>query len=215
MQDAYFIAGTDTDIGKTHTAVAIMHHLIKKGHKVAGYKPIAAGSIKDKSGILKNSDAISLKDASNIKLTYSDVNPYALIKATSPHIAARAEQIVIDFKVLSDGLAKMRIQSDIVIVEGAGGWHVPVSETQGLAAWVAKEQLAVILVVGMKLGCLNHALLTAQAIKAQGLEIAGWIANSPVEQNENYAPYLDWLIANIKAPFLGEIGFNGPANFKF
>lgn len=206
MIDAFFIAGTDTDVGKTVASKAILNALAEKGLKTIGYKPVAAGSDETEQG-LRNSDALYLQNAATVDVDYDDVNPYALALPASPHIAAKRENVVIDYDVLSEKLAQHKQNSDIVLVEGAGGWRVPVSDEDCLSSWVQREQLPVVLVVGIKLGCLSHALLTLDAIKADGLELAGWVANRINPGTENYAEIIEMLEQKIAAPKIGEIPY--------
>ncbi|HAS63119.1 MAG TPA: dethiobiotin synthase [Vibrio sp.] len=206
MIDAFFIAGTDTDVGKTVASKAILNALAQKGLKTIGYKPVASDSEKTEQG-MRNSDALYLQGAATVDVDYEDVNPYALELAASPHIAAKRENVVIDYDVLSEKLAQHKQHSDIVLVEGAGGWRVPVSDSDCLSTWVQREQLPVVLVVGIKLGCLSHALLTLDAIKADGLQLAGWVANRINPGTEHYAEIIEMLEQKIDAPKIGEIPY--------
>ncbi|MBA5762566.1 ATP-dependent dethiobiotin synthetase BioD [Vibrio sp. 404] len=206
MIDAFFIAGTDTDVGKTVASKAILNALAQKGLKTIGYKPVASDSEKTEQG-MRNSDALYLQNAATVDVDYDDVNPYALELAASPHIAAKRENVVIDYDVLSEKLAQHKQNSDIVLVEGAGGWRVPVSDSDCLSTWVQREQLPVVLVVGIKLGCLSHALLTLDAIKADGLQLAGWVANRINPGTEHYAEIIEMLEQKIDAPKIGEIPY--------
>lgn len=206
MIDAFFVAGTDTDVGKTVSSKAILDALNMKGLNTAAYKPVAAGS-EDKGEGVQNSDAIHLRSVANVELSYEEVNPYALLLPASPHIAAKAENVVIDYSVLSQGLAALKAKSDVVLVEGAGGWRVPVSKDDCLSTWVKQEKLPVVLVVGIKLGCLSHTMLTAEAIQHDGLEIIGWVANRVNPGTENYAEIIAMLEDKMPAPKLGEIPY--------
>ncbi|GAK84381.1 dethiobiotin synthetase [Vibrio ponticus] len=206
MIDAFFIAGTDTDVGKTVASKAILNALKERGLNTIGYKPVAAGSEKTEQG-MRNSDALYLQAAATVEVAYDDVNPYALELPASPHIAAKREDVVIDYNVLSDKLEQHKQNSDIVLVEGAGGWRVPVSDTDCLSSWVQREDLPVVLVVGIKLGCLSHALLTLDAIKADGLKVAGWVANRINPGTEHYAEIIEMLEQKIDAPKIGEIPY--------
>lgn len=206
MIDAFFVAGTDTDVGKTVSSKAILDALNMKGLNTAAYKPVAAGS-EDKGEGVQNSDAIHLRSVANVELSYEEVNPYALLLPSSPHIAAEAEGVVIDYSVLSQGLAVLKAKSDVVLVEGAGGWRVPVSKDDCLSTWVKQEKLPVVLVVGIKLGCLSHAMLTAEAIQHDGLEIIGWVANRVNPGTEHYAEIIAMLEDKMPAPKLGEIPY--------
>ena len=213
MIDAFFIAGTDTDVGKTVASKAILQALGAKGLNTIGYQPVAAGSDKTAEG-WRNSDALHLQKAATLDIAYDDVNPYALELPASPHIAAKHEHVEIKYEVLSDKLAQHKEQSDIVLVEGAGGWRVPVSDTDSLSTWVQQEQLPVVLVVGIKLGCLSHALLTAEVIKADGLNLVGWVANRVNPGIEYYAEIIDMLEDRLDAPKLGEIPYIPSAKRK-
>ncbi|KGY12790.1 dethiobiotin synthetase [Vibrio tubiashii] len=206
MIDAFFIAGTDTDVGKTVASKAILNALAEKDLRTIGYKPVAAGSDKTELGY-RNSDALYLQAAATVDVAYEDVNPYALELPASPHIAAKRENVVIEYANLSEKLAEHKQNSDIVLVEGAGGWRVPVSETECLSSWVQQEKLPVVLVVGIKLGCLSHAILTMDAIKADGVEIVGWVANRVNPGTEHYAEIIELLEHKIDAPKLGEIPY--------
>ncbi|MDA0147277.1 dethiobiotin synthase [Vibrio sp. LaRot3] len=206
MIDAFFIAGTDTDVGKTVASKAILNALEAQNLNTIGYKPVAAGSDKTEQG-LRNSDALYLQNAATVEVDYDLVNPYALELPASPHIAAKRENVVIDYSVLSKTLAQHKQNSDIVLVEGAGGWRVPVSDTDCLSTWVQQENLPVVLVVGIKLGCLSHALLTLDAIKADGLNVVGWVANRINPGTEHYAEIIEMLEQKIDAPKIGEIPY--------
>jgi dethiobiotin synthetase len=138
-------------------------------------------------------------------LSYEQVNPLAFVEPTSPHIISAEEGRPISFATLSAGLRALEQQAEWVLVEGAGGWFTPLSETQTYADWVEAEQLPVILVVGVKLGCINHAMLTAEAVKARGLRLAGWIANDIQPPGKRHQEYMATLRQRIDAPFLGEI----------
>lgn len=206
MINAFFIAGTDTDVGKTVASKAILQAIASKGFTTIGYKPVAAGCERTEQG-LRNSDALHLMKVATQEMPYDDVNPYALELPASPHIAARHENLTIDYKVLSDKLAYLKTKADSVLVEGAGGWRVPVSDTDCLSSWVKQEKLPVVLVVGVKLGCLSHALLTAESIEADGLTIVGWVANRINPGTEHYAEIIEVLESRIRAPKLGEIPY--------
>ncbi|MCS3430907.1 dethiobiotin synthase [Klebsiella sp. BIGb0407] len=204
MTNKWFITGTDTEVGKTVASCALLQAAVSAGYHAAGYKPVASGSQITAEGI-RNDDALALQRASSLKLPYEAINPLAFIEPTSPHIISAHEQRPIHFPVMSEGLEYLAAQSDWVLVEGAGGWFTPLSETQTFADWVKAEQLPVILVVGIKLGCINHALLTAQAVEAAGLRLAGWIANDIQPQGKWHTEYLATLKQRISAPLLGEI----------
>ena len=204
MTERYFVTGTDTEVGKTVASSALLQAARLQGFITAGYKPVASGSEMMPEG-LRNSDALALQRYSSLPLAYQAVNPYTFAEATSPHIVSADEKRPIDFAVLSAGLRLLEEEAEWVLVEGAGGWFTPLSDEHTFADWVTKEQQPVILVVGVKLGCINHAMLTAQAVKQAGLRLAGWIANDVVAPGKRHQEYLATLKNVLPAPFLGEI----------
>ena len=171
-----FIAGTDTGVGKTRAAVSIVHALVLKGLKVAVMKPVAAGAAASADG-LRNDDALALIEASNVGAEYALVNPYCLRAPVSPHIAAQEEGIGIEIERIARDFAALARGAQCVVVEGAGGWLAPINDRQSMADIARALELPVVLVVGLRLGCLSHAQLTARAIEADGLRLGGWIAN--------------------------------------
>lgn len=208
MTERFYVTGTDTEVGKTVASTALLQAARLLGRRAVGYKPVASGSEMTDEG-LRNSDALALQRNSALPLRYEEVNPYTFAEPTSPHIVSAAEQRPIEAGVLSAGLRALEAQADWVLVEGAGGWFTPLSPTLTLADWVRDEQLPVILVVGVKLGCINHAVLTAQAVKQAGLRLAGWIANDVVPPGRRHAEYLSTLQRMLPAPLLGEIPWLG------
>ncbi len=199
----WFVTGTDTEVGKTHSSCALLAALAQHaGGRVAGFKPLASGSVW-RQGRLYNEDALALLAAGNMALSYEDVNVLSLEEATAPHIASVAEGRPIVLEALNQGLQRLQEQADYVVVEGAGGWHVPLLPGVDFADWVVGRQLPVILVVGVKLGCINHAVLTAQAIMAMGLRLEGWIANEITPPGPRQAEYLATLNTLLPAPCLG------------
>ncbi|MBC8947830.1 MULTISPECIES: dethiobiotin synthase [Xenorhabdus] len=204
MTSKYFLTGTDTEVGKTVVSCALLQAANKKGYLTAGYKPVASGSKMTSEGI-RNSDALALQRNSTVSLTYQEVNPLVFMEPTSPHIVSAELNQPIDFSVLSEGLAVLVKKSDWVLVEGAGGWYTPLSENTTFADWVIQENLPVILTVGVKLGCINHAVLTAKAIQYAGLKLAGWVANEIEPAGKHQVAYLETLERMIPAPLLGVI----------
>ncbi|MEW9295323.1 dethiobiotin synthase [Enterobacter cloacae] len=204
MTERYFVTGTDTEVGKTVASSALLQAARLQGKTTAGYKPVASGSEVTAQG-LRNTDALALQRNSTLPLDYAAVNPYTFAEPTSPHIISADEGRPIAFSVLSDGLRALERQADWVLVEGAGGWFTPLSDELTFADWVQREQLPVILVVGVKLGCINHAMLTVQAVQQAGLRLAGWIANDVVAPGKRHQEYLATLRRVLPAPFLGEI----------
>ncbi|MTD40620.1 ATP-dependent dethiobiotin synthetase BioD [Erwinia sp. CPCC 100877] len=200
----WFVTGTDTEVGKTIASCALLQAAALAGWRTAGYKPVASGSEMTSEGV-RNGDALALQRHSTLALDYAQVNPLAFLEPTSPHIVSVEEGRPITFGLLSAGLRALERQADWVLVEGAGGWFTPLSETTFFSDWVVEERLPVILVVGVKLGCINHALLTAAAVQSAGLRLAGWIANDVQQPGRRHAEYLATLRARLPAPMLGEI----------
>lgn len=206
MSKRWFVTGTDTEIGKTTASCALLQAASAAGYRCAGYKPVASGCEVTPEG-LRNEDALLLQRFSSVDLPYEMVNPLAFMEPTSPHIVSAEEQRPIAFSQLSAGLASVAQHADWVLTEGAGGWFTPLSADQTFADWVVQEQLPVILVVGVKLGCINHALLTAQAIQASGLTLVGWIANCVQPAGKRHAEYMATLRRLLPSPLLGAIPY--------
>ncbi len=204
MTKRWFVTGTDTEVGKTVASCALLQAARLAGYRTAGYKPVASGSEMTPEG-MRNSDALALQRNSSVALRYEQVNPLTFLEPTSPHIVSAEERRPIEFTTLSTGLRALEERADWVQVEGAGGWFTPLSASHTFADWVVRERLPVILVVGIKLGCINHALLTAQAVQASGLAFAGWIANDVAPPGRRHSEYLATLQALLPAPLLGEI----------
>jgi dethiobiotin synthetase len=186
-----FITGTDTGIGKTLVSVSLVKALALHGLRVAVMKPIASGSEHTAAG-LRNADALALAEASNVQAPYAAINPYCFEPAISPHIAAEEAGIEINFGLIRDRFEALSSGADVVVVEGAGGWYAPISASQSMADLPRVLDIPVLLVVGLRLGCLNHALLTRRAIEANGVELAGWVANC-------IDPALERLEANLSS----------------
>jgi len=197
----YFVTGTDTGVGKTLVSCALLHAFAAEGWRVAGFKPVAAGC--DSEG--RNDDAEALLAASNVPLAYARVNPYCLRQAIAPHLAARTEGVQIEMPRVVAAYRELAAQCDVVIAEGAGGFRVPLNEREDGADLARSLGLPVILVVGMRLGCLNHALLTVRAISECGLECAGWVANMLDREMAEAAGNVAALQERIAAPLLGVV----------
>ena len=200
---AFFVTGTDTDVGKTLVATALLQLARQCGWTTLGLKPVAAGCTQ-RDGLWVNDDALALQKESDPMPEYSVVNPVALESATAPHIAARAagRQLIVSELVAHCDRALQSGPVGFTVVEGAGGWLVPLNDTETMADLAAGLQLPVVLVVGMQLGCLNHALLTSAAIAAAGLQLAGWVANFKSPMRDAKAN-VDSLRARLAAPCLG------------
>ena len=203
-----FITGTDTEIGKTRVAAALVRNLVSKGFRVAGMKPVASGCENTPDG-LRNSDALALIAAANVEMPYEVVNPFAFEPAIAPHIAAQEAGEEIDINHIQ--ACMQNIAADYLVTEGFGGWCVPIGGGRMLvdiARCVADE---VILVVGMRLGCINHALLTAAQIGHDGLPLKGWIANYVDPDMPVQAENLQTLKDLMPAPLIGEMPWGGSA----
>jgi dethiobiotin synthetase len=198
-----FVTGTDTEVGKTRISVGIIHKLVAQGYKVAAMKPIASGCEVTVDG-LRNEDALALMAASNVDLPYELVNPYAFKPAIAPHIAAQQVGVDIDFEIIQKNYDLIQQQADLVVVEGAGGWLVPLNNTTTMADLAKQLKLDVMLVVGIRLGCINHALLTATAIQQSGLEFKGWVAND-LESSLQLNEMLATLKQHIQEPNMGMV----------
>lgn len=211
-----FVTGTDTDAGKTTCASALLHALHGQGRRVWPFKPVAAGA-EAVDGQLRNSDALKLMNACAIEVNhenYAKVNPYCYAPPIAPHIAAAQVKSTptvrsIIAKLETALFERQNAKShDLVLIEGAGGWLVPLNDEESLADVAKALQADVLLVIGMKLGCLSHALLTVEAIQRRGLKLAGWIANQPQPaQMAHYQENLETLKRLIDAPCLGEVPF--------
>lgn len=202
MLKRLFVTGTDTDVGKTVVSRALLQAFAAQGLSAAGYKPIAAGCQETSEG-MQNRDALVLQASSTMPLSYDEVNPITCIDEVF-HTATTQD---IDYGVMSRGLQHLSSKAEIVVVEGTGGWRVLMSDLRPYAEWVVQEQLPVILVVGIKLGCVSHALLTAQSIINDGLPFLGWVANRINPGLAHYAETIDALQKRISAPLLGEIPY--------
>ena len=199
MSRAYFITGTDTEIGKTHSAVRLIERWRGEGLRVAAMKPVASGCTLGADGELVNDDVERLIAASG-QTDRNAMNPYRFAPPISPHLAARQAGVSIDLALLRQRFAALQADADIVVVEGAGGWYAPLSDTLSMADLARALAIPVLLVVGVRLGCINHARLSAEAIRASGLTLAGWIANQPVADVSCHDEVMATLTATLGAP---------------
>lgn len=202
MLKRFFITGTDTSVGKTVVSRALLQALAASGRSVAGYKPVAKGSKETPEG-MRNKDALVLQSVSSIDLPYEAFNPIALSEEES----SVAHSCPISYSLLSSGLAALGEQVDHVVVEGTGGWRSLMNDLRPLSEWVVQEQLPVVMVVGIQEGCINHALLTAQAIASDGLPLIGWVANRINPGLAHYAEIINVLGRKIPAPLIGELPY--------
>lgn len=210
MKQRYFIAGTDTDAGKTKVSEALLHSAHMAGLSTVGLKPLAAGS-EQIDGERRNDDAHRLIQASSVQLPYASVNPVLLDEPMAPHIAADREGKRLSVQSLAGYCrgALMTSGAEFTLIEGAGGWRVPLNARETLADVVKALELDVILVVGMKLGCLNHALLTAEAIARDGLRLRGWVANCLNPDMNGLQENIGTLQRMIQAPLVGVLPYLG------
>ncbi|HEV2268218.1 MAG TPA: dethiobiotin synthase [Steroidobacteraceae bacterium] len=203
---SFFVTGTDTSVGKTLVCAALTRALVARGLRVAVMKPVASGSGPTPEGP-RNSDALTLMAAANVPAPYEVVNPYCFLPPISPHIAAREAGVSIDLTLLRSRFDSLAAASDCVIVEGAGGWLAPISATASMADLAAALRLPVLLVVGLRLGCLNHALLTRDSFTTRGAAFAGWIANAIDPHFDRPEENLATLSARLGAPPLARVPF--------
>ena len=207
MTAKYFISGTDTDVGKTFIASAMLAAAKAEGHSTLGMKPIAAGCEETPDG-LRNEDALKLIEQSTISLPYQQVNPIALKPAIAPHIALLEAKKNVSINQLAGFCRGVLMKNaDLILIEGAGGWRVPLDRHHTLADLAIELQLPVILVVGLRLGCINHAVLSAEAIQRDGLQIAGWVGNTVDSEMPRLQENIGTLHDLIPAPCLGIVPF--------
>lgn len=205
-----FVTGTDTEVGKTYVSCALLDMLKQQGVNTAAMKPVASGAEKIKDQYV-NDDALCLQRAATVDATYTQINPYIFSEAIAPHIAASRAGDEIKLETIMQSYQCLSEMADFVLVEGVGGWLVPLNAKQTVADLAKKLDLPVLLVVGMRLGCINHALLTAMAIEQSGVKLQGWIANKLegdyVAVNEN----IESIQRRIKAPLLATLERNNEA----
>lgn len=212
-QKGLFITGTDTGVGKTYVTVRLMRELQGLGACVVGMKPVATGAFRE-GGRLVNEDALALQHAGSVVVPYEWINPFVFEPPVSPHIAARLAGQEIDLARISEVFGRLAESADLVLVEGVGGWQVPLGEDLYLSGMARALDLPVVLVVGLRLGCLNHALLTSAAIEAEGVGYAGWIANCVDSEFLCATENIETLKRVLPAPFWGCLPFasdNPPA----
>jgi dethiobiotin synthetase len=203
---AVFVTGTDTGVGKTVIAAALVRALVRQGLRVAAMKPIASGADATATG-LRNADALILMQAANVEAPYGAVNPYCFAPAIAPHLAAREAGVLIDTALLRERFAELSEHADCVVVEGAGGWLTPIGPTETMADVAAALSLPAMLVVGLKLGCLNHAQLTARALASHAAGLRGWVANSIDAEFDRKAANIATLENLLKEPAAAIVSF--------
>ena len=203
LPQAFFVTGTDTEIGKTYVSLKLIGELRAQGKKVGVMKPVSAGCDYIE-GLWRNDDAMALMAASNRVQTYTEVNPFAYKEPVSPHIAAKHSGRPIDLDRVKELFDYIASSSDSVLVEGAGGWMTPLGEGNTMADLVKVLDIPVVLVVAIKLGCLNHALLTAEAIGSAGVELVGWVANDLEPDMPYLSENIKYLSESIESPLIAK-----------
>ncbi|TBV04480.1 dethiobiotin synthase [Stutzerimonas kirkiae] len=207
---AFFVTGTDTDAGKTSIACALLHKARHAGLTTAAVKPVASGCTRTAAG-LRNADALALQAECSLALPYARLNPFAFAPAIAPHLAAEEAGVRLDSAGLAAAVRPvLALGADFTLVEGAGGWRVPLNADEDLSDLAIALGLPVILVVGVRLGCINHALLSAEAILADDLQLAGWVANVSDPDTARLERNIETLVARLPAPCLGRVPWSQP-----
>jgi len=209
----FFITGTDTGVGKTEVTLGLMQALRTRGRRAGGMKPVASGCAVTPKG-LRNEDALRIREATGPAIDYDLVNPYAFEPAVAPHLAAAVSGREIRFAPIVQAFETLAGHFDTMLVEGVGGWRVPLGEDGDLADLAAALGLPVILVVGLRLGCINHALLTVESVERRGLRLAAWVANTLDSDMEMREENVATLRRQIAAPCLGEVPFLADAQAR-
>ena len=205
MKQSWFITGTDTGVGKTRVSAALLCALAQRGRRAVGMKPVASGCMQTPRGLVSE-DAQILHAAGNVEIDETELNPYAFAAGTAPHLAAAAARVQIDIAVIVAHYRRLAARADHVVVEGVGGWLVPINTQETMADVVRTLDLPVILVVDLRLGSFNHALLSAQAIAASGCQLVAWVANNV--HGASPQGYLAGLTARLPVPLLGELPYS-------
>ena len=210
MEQGYFITGTDTNAGKTWATIALMRYFKQQGKTVAGMKPVASGCFM-RDGQLKNEDALLIQENASLKITYDLINPYAYELPVSPHIAGSNNPVKL--ATIVESFNVLKAMADVVLVEGAGGWYAPLNDHEDISDLAKALALPVIMVVAIRLGCINHAKLTCEAIQHSGIPCAGWIAMcvdpDMLKRDEN----IQTIKMALKVPLLGVLPYVASADF--
>jgi dethiobiotin synthetase len=212
MEKGYFITGTDTNVGKTWATIVLMRHFKSRGKTVAGMKPVASGCLMQGGG-LKNEDALLIQENASLQIDYDLINPYAYELPVSPHIAGVKNPVKLD--QLAAKFEGLKALADIVVVEGAGGWYTPLNEHEANSDLAKLLALPVIMVVAIRLGCINHARLTYQAIAQSGVNCAGWIAVCTDPELLSMDDNIQTIKTAVDAPLLGVLPYREVADFDF
>jgi dethiobiotin synthetase len=211
MKQSYFITGTDTNVGKTWATLTLMAYFKKQNLSVVGMKPVASGCEKIE-GEWRNSDALAIQKMGSEFVDYSLLNPFAYELPISPHLAGKKNPV--DLETVFANFQTLQNLADVLIVEGAGGWYAPLNENETIADLAKKLNVPIILVVSIKLGCINHALLTTEAIKNAGLNCVGWIAVCNDAMCDCVDLTIESLVARLKMPLIGIFPYSETANFE-
>jgi dethiobiotin synthetase len=205
MSQAFFVTGTDTEIGKTTIAAGLLHAARSAGLSTAAAKPVASGCVATAEG-LRNDDALALLGQCSLALDYAEVNPFTFAPAIAPHLAAREAGVELSVARLLPAVQRvLQRGADFTLVEGAGGWRVPLAGAESLSDLAIALKLPVVLVVGVRLGCINHAVLSMEAVECDGLRVAGWVANIVDAQTSRLEENLATLAERLAAPCLGRV----------
>jgi len=211
---SYFITGTDTGVGKTAVTLGLMQLMQARGCRVAAMKPVASGGTSTPAG-LRHDDALALQRQASVELEYNQLNPYCFAPAIAPHLAAEQAGVPMEINKICNKYNEIREVADCVLVEGAGGWLVPLNAEETLADLARALDLEVILVVAIRLGCLNHALLSAKAISSSGCRLAGWVANHVLPETEAAAANVQALECRLTSPRLASIPYREEISANF
>lgn len=211
MKKAFFITGTDTNVGKTWASIALMNYYKRQGLSVMGFKPVAAGC-DWVDGQLKNEDAMLLQENSSLPLDYEKINPFAFEAPVSPHIAAG--DVSVNLGSIVQIFCELEKKVDVVVVEGAGGWLAPLNHEQDVADLAIALQIPVIMVVAIRLGCINHARLTFQAIQQSGVSCRGWLAMCVDPEMLRQTENIETIKNNISVPLLGVLPYVENVDFE-
>jgi len=201
-----FVTGTDTEVGKTFASIALLNMLKRQGVCTAAMKPVASGA-KKINGKYVNDDALQLQQAVSIDAPYAQVNPYVFPEAIAPHIAAAQAGVEIDFETIKQPFQALKERSDFILVEGVGGWLAPLNRQQTVADLALDMELPVLLVVGLRLGCINHALLSVNAIEQSGAKLLGWIANKAQGGYSRVNENIEAIAQRVDAPLLATLDY--------
>ncbi len=212
MNKGFFITGTDTNVGKTWATIALMRHFKNQGYSVIGMKPVAAGC-EWQDGVLKNQDALLMQENASLAIDYQMINPYAFEMPVSPHLAAAGKNSV-QLNVIEKTFDELKEKSDVIVVEGAGGWLAPLSFNYDIADLAKTLHLPVILVIAIRLGCINHARLTFQAIQAEKVVCAGWLAMIVDPKMPMKTENIAMIKGKISAPLIGVLPYSEQMDFN-